>query len=922
MPSVVLVAKNAYVWLEQLSRRGGTPVRRLDEVPDEALARLRERGFTGLWLIGLWQRSEASARIKRMRGQEDAVASAYALDDYRIADDLGGEEAWRVLRDQAWRHGIRLAADMVPNHVGIDGRWVIEHPDRFLSLPQPPYPSYTFGGPDLSGDPRIEVRIEDGYWASRDAAVVFERTESATGEKRYVYHGNDGTSMPWNDTAQIDYLNPEAREAVVEVILDVARRFPIIRFDAAMTLAKQHVQRLWYPPPGEGGAIPSRSAFGSLPREEFERRMPVEFWREVVDRVAAEAPDTLLLAEAFWMMEGYFVRTLGMHRVYNSAFMNMLAREANDDYQRLMRNVLAFDPQILARFVNFMNNPDEETAIAQFGDGDKAYGVATLMATLPGLPMFGHGQVEGLREKYGMEYRRPKWDERPNDGMVARHLREIAPLLRRRPEFAGTDRFRLLEVEDEGGHALPDVFAYANGRPAGPANLVLVHNRYAEARGAVRRSAPFADGDGGTRRVGLAEALGLRGGVDRFVRYRDLTDGLVYLARADDWRAGGLPVRLGAYGKRVLVDLVEERDVDGRLERLHRHLDGRGVPDLGEALIALRLAPLHEAFATWVRSRPVGAAAARQGAAGGRPPEADRAAGRRSAGGSPPSTDAAFPDAASPEEAALRRFLRALEEAAPDERLDLASVRRRWRRVPQAAAVPGPAWRRAWAVAAAFEHPAEAVRRLRLDVALAERVLTGGEPDPLALGPEGWASLWRALLPARRPPDLAEAPGDASTSRSATGTAARSGAAPAVGGEAATSTPTRSGRDDARAEDPVAAALAELRGDAALQRVLGVHRHDGARWFRHEGFRAWLGAWAAVRQLRGEPETTLAGRVAQLEAAEARSGYRFDLLGASDAGVPEKADPRDEAPARAAAAGEARRAGGDDAPQDEPEEDG
>ena len=50
--------------------------------------------------------------------------------------------------------------------------------------------------------------------------------------------------------------------------------------------------------------------------------VPKEFWREVVDRVAREVPDTLLLAEAFWMLEGYFVRTLGMHRVYNSAFMN------------------------------------------------------------------------------------------------------------------------------------------------------------------------------------------------------------------------------------------------------------------------------------------------------------------------------------------------------------------------------------------------------------------------------------------------------------------------------------------------------------------------------------------------------------------------------------------------------------------------
>ena len=52
-------------------------------------------------------------------------------------------------------------------------------------------------------------------------------------------------------------------------------------------------------------------------------------WRELVDRVAQEIPDTLLLAEAFWLMEGYFVRTLGMHRVYNSAFMNMLKNEDN-----------------------------------------------------------------------------------------------------------------------------------------------------------------------------------------------------------------------------------------------------------------------------------------------------------------------------------------------------------------------------------------------------------------------------------------------------------------------------------------------------------------------------------------------------------------------------------------------------------------
>ena len=53
-----------------------------------------------------------------------------------------------------------------------------------------------------------------------------------------------------------------------------------------------------------------------------------------------EVPDTLLLAEAFWLMEGYFVRTLGMHRVYNSAFMNMLKDEENSEYRQAIKNIL------------------------------------------------------------------------------------------------------------------------------------------------------------------------------------------------------------------------------------------------------------------------------------------------------------------------------------------------------------------------------------------------------------------------------------------------------------------------------------------------------------------------------------------------------------------------------------------------------
>src|SRR4029079_19601759 len=103
-----------------------------------------------------------------------------------------------------------------------------------------------------------------------------------------------------------------------------------------MFSAKKTVERLWSPEPGAGGGIPSRAEHGSMPKREFDRLMPTEFWRDVVDRVAAEAPDTLLLAEADWLLEGYFVRTLVMHRVYNSAFMHMIRDEDNAGYRKVI----------------------------------------------------------------------------------------------------------------------------------------------------------------------------------------------------------------------------------------------------------------------------------------------------------------------------------------------------------------------------------------------------------------------------------------------------------------------------------------------------------------------------------------------------------------------------------------------------------
>ncbi len=580
MPRLVLIAKNSYVWLDQLSKKYQHAIVHLDQIPDEELELLQQRGITGLWLIGLWERSIASQRIKQMMGQAEAVASAYSLMDYQIAADLGGWEALQNLRWRAWQHGIRLSADMVPNHIGIDSRWVVEHPDWFLSLPYPPYPNYSFNGADLSNDSRVGIQIEDHYYDKTDAAVVFKRLDRWTGDTRYIYHGNDGTSMPWNDTAQLDYSKPEVREAIIQTILHVARNFPIIRFDAAMTLAKKHIQRLWFPEPGQGGAIPSRSEHG-MTRVQFDAAIPNEFWREVVDRVAAEVPDTLLLAEAFWLMEGYFVRTLGMHRVYNSAFMHMLRDEDNAKYRQVIKNTLEFDPQVLKRYVNFMNNPDEKSAAEQFGSTDKYFGVCTMMVTLPGLPMVGHGQIEGYREKYGMEYRHAKWDESVDDGLVRGHEWRIFPLTHRRALFANVEDFWLYDFYVSGSYTAEasgtvneDVFAYSN-RIGNDRSLVVYHNKYAETRGWIKNSAAAMNkASGNLVQKTLSEALSLP--KETYAVFKDYVTGLEYIRSCQELTEKGLYVQLGSYQCHVFLDW---RFVDGeKWQAVCESLNGAGVP--------------------------------------------------------------------------------------------------------------------------------------------------------------------------------------------------------------------------------------------------------------------------------------------------------------------------------------------------------
>jgi glycosidase len=599
MPNVVMIARNSLVWLDQLSKKYKQEITTLDAIPDQELDLLAEQGFTVLWLIGLWNRSSVSKKIKHWCGNPDAESSAYSLKDYTIDPSIGGAQALDSLRRRAWERGIRLASDMVPNHTGLDADWLKHHPEWYITTDHAPFPSYRFEGGDLSEDSEVSIQLEDHYYERSDASVVFKHYDHRNGQTRFVYHGNDGTSMPWNDTAQLNYLNPELREAVIQTILEVARQFKVIRFDAAMTLAKRHIQRLWFPEPGSGGDIPSRSEY-NMSGSDFNAAIPAEFWREVVDRVAKEVPDTLLLAEAFWMMEGYFVRTLGMHRVYNSAFMNMLKMEENSKFFEMIAGTLEFDPRILQRFVNFLSNPDEDTAIAQFGKGDKYFGATILMITLPGLPMFAHAQIEGYEEKYGMEYRRAYWDETPDEALVQRHKVGIFPLMKKRHLFAGSSNFRLFPMHNANGDRIDSVFAYTN-RLQDERSLVLVNNSYNSQLGWIKTAVPFnTDPTAGQTNLStdnILSALAFDSGESQFLIFQEQITQNWFIRNVDQMSHEGLYFEISGYKSQIFLNFQMVSESNGYpWSEIARRLNGESIKDFDHIHRLIELEPIHQLF--------------------------------------------------------------------------------------------------------------------------------------------------------------------------------------------------------------------------------------------------------------------------------------------------------------------------------------
>jgi hypothetical protein len=355
MDHPLLYEINARHWISALRKKypAGKPLD-LGSVPEPELEAFAEKGFTHLWLMGVWptgpkSRAQALAHADLLReygkalpgwSEADVLGSPYAVAALEVSPLLGGDAALARLRQRLAKLGIRLLLDFVPNHLGLDHEWVATHPEYFVGQAQPFADSFP--------------------------------VETAAGQ-RFLAHGKDPYFPGWTDTVQLDYRRPDTREAMAGLLEGIAAKCDGVRCDMAMLLLEEVIHRTWNHVPVEGE--PARG----------------EFWRDAIARVKAGRPDFLFLAEAYWDLEGRLCE-LGFDYAYDKRMYDFIEHDRPWDIQPHLLGLGAAN----ARRAHFLENHDEPRIAGSIGM-ELHRAAAVLALGLPGMRFLHDGQFEGLR---------------------------------------------------------------------------------------------------------------------------------------------------------------------------------------------------------------------------------------------------------------------------------------------------------------------------------------------------------------------------------------------------------------------------------------------------------------------------------------------------------------------------------------------
>lgn len=343
-----------WAWLNELSARYREPIT-LANVPAPEWDALAVLKIDAVWLMGVWTRSPAGVRIANddpvLQAEfraalpdwkpEDNVGSAYCIKEYVVDPRLGGAAGLDIARRELAQRGLRLILDFVPNHVAVDHRWVMEHPEYFIR-----------------GTRDDLVRAPHEFFEAHGQILA---------------HGRDPNFPPWRDVAQVNAFAPALRAAARETLHTIAAQCDGMRCDMAMLLLNQVFARTW----GERAGPPPAT----------------EYWEELIPAVRAQNPDLIFIAEVYWGLEAELLR-LGFDYCYDKGLYDRLVQE-NAAAVRAHLMAMATYQEHLVRFIE---NHDEPRAAATFSP-QKERAAAVAFATLPGAKLFHDGQLEGRRIK-------------------------------------------------------------------------------------------------------------------------------------------------------------------------------------------------------------------------------------------------------------------------------------------------------------------------------------------------------------------------------------------------------------------------------------------------------------------------------------------------------------------------------------------
>ncbi len=445
--SPIIYEVNTWIWLDEMSRRYDRPVS-LRDVPAGEWDALSDAGFDALWLMGVWERSPAGARIAREFlslgnecrealpdfSPEDVIGSPYCVHRYIVDERLGGPEGLAVAREMLAKRGMKLILDFVPNHTAIDHPWILEHPEYYIRGT----------GKDLKESPEAFFRARRTVFAC----------------------GRDPFFPPWRDTAQVNAFAQGLRRAHIDTLLRIAGQCDGVRCDMAMLLVGDVFGKTW------------GKRAGKRPR--------VDFWMEVIPAVRKASPDFLFIAEVYWDLEAELLRQ-GFDYCYDKKLYDLLV-EGNAG---VIRDHLGADPDDQRKLLRFLENHDEARASAAFAPR-KLQAAAVAFATLPGAKLFHQGQREGRKIKVPVQLGR--WAAEDVDGELLSFYRKLIKTIRT-PAFRGGD-WRLCERS-----GWPDNPSFENllawcRRKGGERYLVVVN--YSETRSQGRVLLPWTDLDGRT----------------------------------------------------------------------------------------------------------------------------------------------------------------------------------------------------------------------------------------------------------------------------------------------------------------------------------------------------------------------------------------------------------------------------------------